>query len=102
PIIGWSPSGDPHLHGRFPNPRDGLEEALRRAAHEGDPSQEIPKLAAQLGQILQVPGIAEWVDGLFRPDPTILVTIDILFPPFTTYVPQPDGGVRKVVGQWFD
>lgn len=102
PIVGWSPPGDPHLHGAAPNPGAKLAEVLRRVAEESDPKLETARVATQLGQLLQIPEIAEWVNGLFRPEPRLLVTIDVLFPPFTTYVPDADGGTRKIVGQWYD
>ncbi len=102
PIVGWSPPGEPHLHAPPPNPAAELREALRKVTEDGSIDQDGAKLAAQLGQLLQVPALGDWLEGLFRPEPRLSVAIDILFPPFTTYVPLPSGEMKKVVGQWYD
>lgn len=102
PIVGWSPAGEPHLHAPPRNRPAELREALSKVAQDGGPSPAVAQLAGQLEQVLQLPPVAEWLQNVFLPEPRLMVTVDVLFPPFTTYVAQPEGGWRKVVGQWYD
>lgn len=102
PIVGWSPPGDPHLHAQSRNRPAELRDTLSKVAQDSDLSPELTRVAGQLEQVLQLPPVAEWLEGLFRPEPRLSVAVDVLFPPFTTYVAQPDGGWRKVIGQWYD
>lgn len=102
PSVGWSPPGHPHLHGAARNPGKELGDIISQVAQDGGPNQETVKLATQLSQLLQVPVVGNWLDDLFKPEPHLIVALDILFPPFTTYVAEPGGGFRKVVGQWYD
>ena len=74
PIIGWSPPGPPHLHAPPRNPAAELRALLRQTAQDGDPNQETTRFASQLGQMLQIPGIAEWLESIFKPQPEHQIT----------------------------
>ena len=51
-----------------------------------------------------VAGFRQMVEELAKPEPSLNIGIDVLFPPFKTTIDDPSipGGPRTVIGQWYD
>ena len=51
-----------------------------------------------------VAGFRKLVEELAKPEPSLNIGIDVLFPPFKTTIDDPSipGGPRTVIGQWYD
>ncbi len=104
PTVSWHPPGE--VHGGRAAASSGLAKQLAEVLETVKTGPSTPPdvlaLATQLGALLDVPQLAEWVQTLVTPDPRPRVLIDILFPPFKTTIEDPRYPKKTVVGQWYD
>ena len=107
PIVTWNAPG--LLHGN-PDPPLNLGEPfadlLEEEALGGHPAAD-PSVAALARQIVQMQrqllSLQQALVERLRPDPSPLLIVDVLFPPFETTIDDPAyPAPRTVVGQWYD
>lgn len=106
PYIRWNPPGE--LHGGIPSQTaaDDPEQARRlNDAEEAIRAAGLTAVANVFRDLAaDVAGFRRLVEELARPEPSLNIGIDVLFPPFKTTIDDPTvpGGPRTVIGQWYD